>query len=106
MMGVSLSVAISRRISRLSIVEQQMLDEGYVEAQESGDPLAGVRVEETMSRQPMTLRADMAASEAAEMVAPARHRLFPVVDADGRLAGVAKRDAGVAAARPGDAGHV
>jgi CIC family chloride channel protein len=31
MLAVSLAVAVSRRISKLSLVEQQMIDEGYVE---------------------------------------------------------------------------
>src|SRR5437763_255316 len=92
MLGVSLSVAISRRISRLSIVEQQMVDEGYVEAREAGDPLAGMRVEQTMARGPLTLRADMRIADGAEIVAASRHRLFPVV-ADGRLIGVVQRHA-------------
>ena len=31
MLAVSLAVAVSRRISKLSLVEQQMIDEGYAE---------------------------------------------------------------------------
>ncbi|MGN6186658.1 MAG: chloride channel protein [Thermoanaerobaculia bacterium] len=38
MLGVSLAVAISRRISRLSIVEQQMVDEGWVEDVKHDEP--------------------------------------------------------------------
>ena len=35
MLGVSLAVAISRSISKLSLVEQQMIDEGYIEAEKA-----------------------------------------------------------------------
>ena len=41
MLAVSLSVAISRRISHLSVTEQQMIDEGHEEKKESVDPLGG-----------------------------------------------------------------
>jgi CIC family chloride channel protein len=44
MLGVSLAVSVSRRISKLSMVEQQMIDEGYIEERSTGDPLARVRV--------------------------------------------------------------
>ena len=93
MLGVSLSVAISRRISRLSIVEQQMRDEGYIEAREAGDPLAGVRVAQTMTSDPLILRGDMRVADCVELVAGSRHRLFPVADGDGRLAGEVTRAA-------------
>jgi CIC family chloride channel protein len=102
MLGVSLSVAISRRISPRSIVEQQMVDEGYVEARESADPLAGVRVAQAMSREPLTLRAAATVAECTTIVASSRHRLFPVVTDSNRLVGEVKRDA-VLTASPGDA---
>ena len=98
MLAVSLSVAISRRISKRSIVEQQMVDEGYVEAREAADPLGGVRVAQTMTRDPLTLRAEARAGELAATVAASRHRLFPIADDEGRLVGEVTREALLAAA--------
>lgn len=100
MLGVSLSVAVSRRISRHSIVEQQMIDEGWEEEQDFSDPLAGVRVAQTMTRDPLVLLGDARAAECAEVVTASRHRLFPVVE-EGRLLGVVAR--GVVLAAPPDA---
>lgn len=88
MLGVSIAVAVSRRISPLSVVEQQMIDEGYVEGRESSDPLAGVKVSETMTADPIVVRENAIAGEA-----PRDHRYVPVVDAEGRLSGVVRRDA-------------
>ncbi|HKR62193.1 MAG TPA: chloride channel protein [Thermoanaerobaculia bacterium] len=93
MLAVSLSVAISRRISHMSIVERQMADEGYVERRERTDPLSGVRVAQTMGRDPITLAEEMTIADACALVEGARHRVFPVIDAHGRLTGVVHRDA-------------
>ena len=92
MLAVSLAVAISRRISRLSIVEQQMVDEGYIEAAHSGDPLAGLRAGEVMSDTPVTISADLTLSEAAAMRARGQHQMYPVVDAESRIVGLLPRD--------------
>jgi CIC family chloride channel protein len=88
MLGVSIAVAISRRISPLSVVEQQMIDEGYVEGHESSDPLAGVKVSEAMTTDPLVVL------ETAELPAAMTHRIYPVVDAEGRLAGIVQRGGG------------
>ena len=88
MLGVSLAVAISRSISKLSLVEQQMIDEGFIESS-GGDPLADVTVRDAMTAEPLTMRDDVTVGEAGEML----HRFYPVVDADGRLAGILSRDA-------------
>lgn len=90
MLAVSLAVAVSRRISRLSIVEQQMIDEGYVEASHSGDPLSGLRAAEIMSEAPITIEAGATVAEAAHV--NARHRVYPVVDDEARLVGLLRRD--------------
>ncbi len=92
MLGVSLAVAISRRISRFSIVEQQMIDEGYVEAHDSADPLAHVRVAEAMTPAPLAIREDIRLAEAITEIGAVRHRMYPVVNSDGRLVGIVTRE--------------
>jgi chloride channel protein, CIC family len=91
MLGVSLAVAISRRISRLSIVEQQMIDEGYVEGHESADPLSRVRVSEAMTRSPLAVRDSDQLAIAAITIGSIRHRMYPVVDGENRLVGILAR---------------
>ena len=98
MLGVSLAVSISRRISRLSVVEQQMIDEGWVEGSDAADPLARVAVGEAMTKAPFAVAADATASEAMASVAAGRHRIYPVVDQDLRLVGMVGYEALVAAA--------
>lgn len=85
MLGVSIAVAISRRISPLSVVEQQMIDEGYVEGHDVSDPLHGVTVAEAMTPDPIVLREDAPTPQ------DSHHRFYPVVDAEGRLIGVRRR---------------
>ncbi len=101
MLAVSLSVAVSRRISRHSVVEQQMIDEGFAEASEQADPLMNVRVSDAMTPSPLTLTQSMTMLEAARAIAGSRHRMYPVTDDDGRLAGVLRGDAIDRAARDG-----
>lgn len=93
MLGVSLAVAVSRRISRFSIVEQQMIDEGYVESREVSDPLVHVRTADAMTPAPLTIGAQLPLEEAARATLRTPHRFYPVVDAEGRLAGVVSRQA-------------
>lgn len=88
MLGVSIAVAVSRRISPLSVVEQQMIDEGYVEGHDVSDPLHGITVAEAMTPDPLVVQ------ESANVPLDFTHRYFPVVDAEGRLAGVLRRGAG------------
>jgi chloride channel protein, CIC family len=99
MLAVSLSVAVSRRISAHSMVEQQMIDEGFMEARESSDPLANVRVSDAMTTNPRTVSPEMTLLEAARAVAGTRHRIYPVTDASGTLLGILTRDAIERAAR-------
>ncbi|HYH09809.1 MAG TPA: chloride channel protein [Thermoanaerobaculia bacterium] len=93
MLGVSLAVAISRRVSPLSIVEQQMLDEGYVEDHAANDPLARVRVADAMSTGVVTIAGDATATDAVQRVAGLRFLLYPVVREDGTLLGMVSRGA-------------
>jgi CIC family chloride channel protein len=99
MLAVSLSVTVSRRISRHSMVEQQMIDEGYIEAKESSDPLANVRVSEAMKVDTTTVSSEMTLLEATRVVAGTHHRIYPVVDDDGMLVGVLLRESIELAAR-------
>jgi CIC family chloride channel protein len=93
MLGVSLAVAISRRISKFSVVEQQMIDEGWVEGHDAADPLANVLAADAMTRDPVSMNANANVLEAVRSVAGTHHRFYPIVDDDGRLAGVIPRDA-------------
>lgn len=99
MLGVSLAVAVSRRVSRLSVVEQQMLDEGYVEEHAANDPLARVRAKAAMSTEVVTISRDATVLEAAGRVAGTRFVFYPVVRDDGTLEGVVSRTAIDAAVR-------
>jgi CIC family chloride channel protein len=99
MLSVSLSIAVSRRISHHSMVEQQMIDEGYIEAKDSSDPLMNVRVSDAMTPNPRAVSADMTLLDAARAVAGSHHRVYPVTDDAGRLCGVLSRDAIERAAR-------
>jgi CIC family chloride channel protein len=103
MLGVSLAVSISRRISRLSVVEQQMIDEGYVEAEETGDPLAHVTAADVMTPMPATLSADENVEDALARTISIGHRSYPVVEGEQRLAGIVTRQALSAAVRDGGA---
>lgn len=91
MLGVSLAVAVSRRISRLSVVEQQMIDEGAIEENEGGDPLAHIRVAETMTTELVTIPRDATAAEASRRITGTRFMFYPVVGEDSRLEGVVSR---------------
>ncbi len=100
MLAVSLSVAISRRISPLSVVEQQMIDEGYVEGPHREDPLAQLTVGQAMTANPIAVSAGATLLEAARTVAGTRHQWYPVVD-EGRFIAVLSRDELDRAAREG-----
>jgi len=102
MLAVSLSVAISRRVSRHSMVEQQMIDEGYIEASESSDPLASARVSDVMTAHAITVSTGMTLLDAARAVAGSHHRFYPVTDGGAGLAGVLSRDSIERAAREGN----
>jgi CIC family chloride channel protein len=92
MLGVSLAVAVSRRVSRFSIVEQQMIDEGYVEGRDAADPLSHLLVSATMTSSPVSFSFELPLQKALETIGGTRHRIFPVLDGEGRLAGILNRD--------------
>jgi chloride channel protein, CIC family len=92
MLGVSLAIAISRRISRFSIVEQQMMDEGFVEGRDA-DPLARIVAGDAMSSALIAFPPDDPLPKALATARRVRYRLFPVVDQDKRLLGIVTREA-------------
>jgi CIC family chloride channel protein len=92
MLAVSLAIAVSRRISRISIVEQQMIDEGYIESAHEGDPLAGLRAAEAMSAAPMVMQEEATLADAHRLRSSSAHRLYAVVNTDNRIVGVLRRD--------------
>ncbi len=104
MLAIALSISISRRISRLSMVEHQMRDEGYFEEEEREhvDPTSGLPVSEVMSRTPVTVREGMTLLEAARAVAGSQHHHYPVVDDQGFLKAILSREAIEEAARDGN----
>lgn len=91
MLGVSLAVAVSRRISKLSVVEQQMIDEGAIEEHGGNDPLSRIRVGDAMSTDLVTLSRDATVADAAARISGTRFMFYPVVQSDGRLEGVVSR---------------
>jgi CIC family chloride channel protein len=93
MLGVSLAVAISRRISRLSIVEQQMVDEGWMEESAAADPLARVRATQAMTANVVTFPREATIADAARVTAGTRFMFYPVVTGDQLLVGIVPRDA-------------
>lgn len=88
MLAVAISSVVARRISRRTLVEQQLEEEGVHEASSGGDPLASVLVGEVMSRNPVTLRSQQTLLEAARSVAGTNHPVYPVVDEMGWCLGV------------------
>jgi CIC family chloride channel protein len=106
MLAVSLAVAVSRRISRFSVVEQQMIDEGAIEEHGANDPLGNVRVGDAMTTDVVTISHDTTLTEASRRVSGTRFVFYPVVQDDGRLEGVVSRaaiDGAMAAGRVQDA---
>jgi CIC family chloride channel protein len=87
MLAVALSTAISRALAHENLTERQMRDEGYRE-RDVDDPLANVSAAEVMTREVVTLRADLSLLDAARRVAGTRHRFYPVVNEEGKLLGV------------------
>jgi CIC family chloride channel protein len=103
MLGVSLAVAVSRRISRLSMVEQQMVDEGWVEEHGANDPLARVRVTQAMTANVMTISADASIADAARLTGGSRFTFYPLVTGETALVAVVPRSAIDEAMREGRA---
>jgi CIC family chloride channel protein len=100
MLAVTIGVAISHRLSPLSIVEQQMIDEGWIEAPESGDPLASLLVSSVMSAKVIAFRTTDTLAAARALAG--RHHIYPVVDETGAFAGVVSAEALAGAGLVGD----
>jgi CIC family chloride channel protein len=103
MLSVALAMAVSRLVSPHNMVEQQMLEEGFVESDGALDPLSNALVSDVMSRSPIAVLASADVLSAARTVAGTRHHFYPVVDAEGRLAGLLGSDAIDEAVRSGKA---
>lgn len=101
MLGVALSIALSKRIAPHSLTEIQMAEEGFVERPTVDDPLAGLTAGDVMSPGVLVLRAGITVLEAARQVAARRHRAYPVVNDDGQLLGLLPAEAIDEAARAG-----
>lgn len=101
MLAVSLAVATSRRISRLSMVEQQMVDEGAIGEHQAGEPLAHITAAEAMTRDVVAIEREALLAEAAARLAQNRFAIYPVVADGGKLAGIVSREAIEKALRDG-----
>jgi CIC family chloride channel protein len=93
MLGVTLAVSVSRRISRLSVVEQQMVDEGYIEEHQARDPLARVRVSSAMSTSIVAIPREETFLDAARRIGESRFTFYPLVGEDGKLEAILPRKA-------------
>ena len=103
MLSVALAMTVSRLVSPRNMVEQQMREEGFVEADSVPDPLSNARAGDVMSRSPIAIAASADVLGAARGVAGTRHHFYPVVDDAGRLAGLVSSDAIDEAVRDGRA---
>jgi len=99
MLAVSLGIAISRRVSRESLVERQLIEEGGRPDSGGPDPLAGMRVDDVMASELITIDAEMTLLEAVRKVAGSRHHDYPVTDGDGVFLGIVDSESIDAAAR-------
>jgi CIC family chloride channel protein len=91
MLGVSMAIAVSRRISPLSVVEQQMTEEGWAEEHNVHDPLARVRAAEAMTETLVTIPEGATIAEAASGITGTRFMFYPVVDDEQTLKCVVSR---------------
>jgi CIC family chloride channel protein len=84
-------------LMRHSIMTEKLARRGlHVQQDYEVDPLHQVRVGEVMERDPPTLPARQSVTELADRIARhdpllAHHQAFPILDADGRLAGIVTR---------------
>lgn len=91
MLATALSMGVSQLFSHKSLTELQMHDEGFREHEASDDPLAGLSVADVMSRTPIAFAESTPMLDAARRVYGSRHRVFPVIDGQGRLVGILER---------------
>ena len=101
MLAVAVSTAISSRIARLTLTEQQMIAEGYREREERGDPIGRLLVSEMMNTTVQTFLATAPVAHVVQATSEKRHRQYPVVSADGALLGLLRADAIVRSVRDG-----
>ena len=101
MLAVAVATSLSRWIVPKSMTESQMEEEGHVERHVLADPLAGAKVSDIMSRDPLTLAPDMNLFDAARRVADVHHRFYPVVDKNGVLVGLLPAEEIATAVRKG-----
>lgn len=102
MLAIALGITISRQISRINLVEQQLLEEGFGEAEKRVDPLSGLKVSDVMTSEAVSVKAGMSVIDAASSLAGHRHHFYSVVDDRGDLVGVVEAESIDAAARQGD----
>ena len=101
MLSVALAMTVSRLLSPHNMVEQQMREEGFLEADGVLDPLANTLVRDVMSSAPVSIAAESDVLGAVRAAAGTRHHFYPVVDAGGALSGVVASDAIDEAVREG-----
>jgi CIC family chloride channel protein len=101
MLAVAVSTAISSRIARQTLTEQQMIAEGYRESAEEADPLGRLTVAEIMSGDVQSFPADTPIGSVVQRTSERRHRLYPVVTADGALVGLLTANAIIRTVRGG-----
>jgi CIC family chloride channel protein len=102
MLAISLGITISRRISRVNIVEQQLREEGFGGGDKKLDPLSDLRVADVMTAQVVAVESGMSVIDAARSLAGHRHHFYSVVDDRGDFLGVVEAEAIDEAARDGD----
>src|SRR5207248_5985847 len=82
-----------------TLTEQQMIAEGYRERVERTDPLGSLTAGDVMSSAVLALPAAATIAQVVEMTGDRRHRQYPVVTADGVLAGILTSAAIIASVR-------
>lgn len=100
MLAIGLGITISRRISRMNMVERQLREEGF-RGERKLDPLSELRVADVMTPEVVALKAGMTVLDAARSLAGQRHHFYPVVDDRGDLVGIVEADAIDSAAQRG-----
>lgn len=89
MLGVAISIAISKRLAPHSLTERQLASEGWdEESSRRVDPLATLRVRDLMSRDLVPPTMDMTLLDAARAVGRHHYPFYPIVDHEGRFVGV------------------
>jgi CIC family chloride channel protein len=101
MLAIALGITISRRISRMNMVEHQLREEGFGDRERTLDPLSSLRVADVMTPEVVAVRSGMSVIDAARSLAGHRHHFYPVINDIGDLVGLIEADMIDAAARRG-----